>query len=90
MLDALTIGLVCAVGTTKALSHDIPAEATIFPGALSVVGGSPVRVMLLNRSSALMIAGSLFALAASAAAGASWFCTHSGCHSAPLRRCVFG
>ena len=64
VLDALTIGLFGAIGTTKALSaglHEVPA---VFVGVLSAVGGSILRDLLLNRPIALMHVGSLYAVAA--------------------------
>lgn len=63
-LDALTIGLFGAIGTTKALAmgvHEVPA---VFVGVLSAVGGSILRDMLLNMPIALMHVGSLYAVAA--------------------------
>ena len=64
ILDALTIGLFCAIGTTKALSLGLPAIPAIFVGTLAAVGGSILRDMLLNLPIALMHVGSLYALAA--------------------------
>jgi uncharacterized membrane protein YeiH len=69
-LDALTIGLYCAIGTTKALSLGLPAIPAIFVGALAAVGGSILRDMLLNLPIALMHVGSLYAVAAVIGAGA--------------------
>ncbi len=64
VLDALTIGLFAAIGTTKALSAGLPAVPAVFLGALSAVGGSILRDLLLNRPIALMHVGSLYAIAA--------------------------
>ncbi len=64
VLDALTIGLFAAIGTTKALAFGLPAVPAIFLGALSAVGGSILRDLLLNRPIALMHVGSLYAVAA--------------------------
>ena len=64
VLDALTIGLFGAIGTTKALSAGLPEVPAIFVGVLSAVGGSILRDLLLNRPIALMHVGSLYALAA--------------------------
>jgi uncharacterized membrane protein YeiH len=64
VLDALTIGLFCAIGTTKALSIGIPAVPAIFVGTIAAVGGSVLRDMLLNLPIALMHVGSLYAIAA--------------------------
>ncbi len=64
VLDALTIGLFCAIGTTKALALGLPAVPAVFVGTLSAVGGSILRDMLLNLPIALMHVGSLYAVAA--------------------------
>jgi len=64
VLDALTIGLFAAIGTTKALSIGLPEVPSIFVGVLSAVGGSILRDLLLNRPIALMHVGSLYAVAA--------------------------
>ena len=63
-LDALTIGLFGAIGTTKALAAGLPEVPAIFVGVLSAVGGSILRDLLLNRPIALMHVGSLYAIAA--------------------------
>ncbi|NRD07910.1 TRIC cation channel family protein [Rathayibacter agropyri] len=65
-LDALTLGLFGAIGTTKALSLGVPEVPAVFVGTVSAVGGSVVRDILLNRPIALMHVGSLYAVAASA------------------------
>lgn len=67
-LDALTIGLFCAIGVAKALSVGLPAIPTIFVGVVAAVGGSVIRDMLLNLPVALMHVGSLYAVAAGAGA----------------------
>jgi uncharacterized membrane protein YeiH len=64
VLDALTIGLFGAIGTTKALSAGLPEVPAIFVGVLSAVGGSILRDLLLNLPIALMHVGSLYAVAA--------------------------
>ncbi len=64
VLDALTIGLFGAIGTTKALSAGLPDVPAVFVGVLSAVGGSILRDLLLNRPIALMHVGSLYAVAA--------------------------
>ena len=69
VLDALTIGLFGAIGTTKALAIGLPGVPAIFVGVLSAVGGSILRDLLLNRPIALMHKGSLYALAAVAGTG---------------------
>lgn len=64
VLDALTIGLFGAIGTTKALAYGLPAIPSVFVGVLAAVGGSILRDVLLNLPIALMHVGSLYALAA--------------------------
>lgn len=64
VLDALTIGLFCAIGTTKALSMGVPEVPAVFVGTVAAVGGSVLRDMLLNLPIALMHVGSLYAVAA--------------------------
>lgn len=63
-LDALTIGLFGAIGTTKALAIGVPEAPAILVGVVSAVGGSILRDMLLNMPIALMHVGSLYAVAA--------------------------
>lgn len=63
-LDALTIGLFGALGTTKALAAGVPAIPAIFVGVITAVGGSILRDMMLNLPIALMHVGSLYAVAA--------------------------
>lgn len=64
VLDALTIGLFGAIGTTKALALGVPEVPAVFVGMLSAVGGSILRDVLLNIPIALMHVGSLYAVAA--------------------------
>ena len=68
-LDALTIGLFGAIGTTKALSLGLPPVPAIFVGVLSAVGGSILRDLLLAVPIAIMQVGSLYAVAAFAGTG---------------------
>lgn len=68
VLDALTIGLFGAIGTTKALSAGLPEVPSIFVGVVSAVGGSILRDLLLTLPIALMHVGSLYAIAAGAGA----------------------
>jgi len=63
-LDALTLGLFGAIGTTKALAIGLPAIPSVFIGLLSAVGGSILRDVLLNTPIAIMQVGSLYAVAA--------------------------
>lgn len=68
VLDALTIGLFGAIGTTKALSLGLPPVPAIFVGVLAAVGGSILRDLLLGIPIAIMQVGSLYAVAAFAGA----------------------
>lgn len=63
-LDALTIGMFAALGTTKALAFGLPAIPAILIGVVSAVGGSVIRDIMLNLPVALMHVGSLYAIAA--------------------------
>jgi uncharacterized membrane protein YeiH len=67
-LDALTIGLFGAIGTTAALAAGLPEVPAVFVGVLAAVGGSILRDLLLNVPIALMHVGSLYAAAALAGA----------------------
>jgi len=68
VLDALTIGLFGAIGTTKALAFGVPPVPAVFIGALAAVGGSILRDLLLTLPIAIMQVGSLYAIAATAGA----------------------
>ena len=68
ILDALTVGLFCAIGATKALSMGLPDVPAIFVGVVAAVGGSILRDILLGTPIALMHVGSLYAVAAGAGA----------------------
>jgi uncharacterized membrane protein YeiH len=68
VLDALTIGLFGAIGTSKALAIGVPPVPAVLIGSLSAVGGSILRDMLLNLPIAIMQVGSLYAIAAIAGA----------------------
>ncbi|MFC9918867.1 trimeric intracellular cation channel family protein [Agromyces binzhouensis] len=65
-LDAITIGLFAAIGTTKALASGLPEVPAVFVGVVSAVGGSILRDVTLNLPIALMHVGSLYAVAAGA------------------------
>ena len=65
-LDAVTIGLFGAIGTSKALAYGVPVVPAIFVGVISAVGGSILRDVTLNLPIALMHVGSLYAIAATA------------------------
>jgi uncharacterized membrane protein YeiH len=64
ILDALTIGLFGAIGTSKALELGLPEVPAVFVGVIAAVGGSVLRDLLLNLPIALMHVGSLYAVAA--------------------------
>lgn len=64
VLDALTIGLFGAIGTTKALNLGVPAAPAMFVGVIAAVGGGILRDMFVNMPVALMHVGSLYAAAA--------------------------
>ena len=63
-LDALTIGLFAAIGSTTALAAGLPEVPAVFVGVIAAVGGSILRDLLLNVPIALMHVGSLYAVAA--------------------------
>ncbi|WP_423917438.1 trimeric intracellular cation channel family protein [Frigoribacterium sp. 2-23] len=63
-LDALTIGLFGAIGSTKALAFGLPEIPAVFVGVISAVGGSVLRDLLMNLTIAMMHVGSLYAVAA--------------------------
>ena len=65
-LDALTIGLFGAIGSTKALALGLPEIPAVFVGVISAVGGSVLRDLLMNLTIAMMHVGSLYAVAAAA------------------------
>jgi len=64
VLDALTIGLLGAIGSTKALSLGLPEIPAVFVGVIAAVGGSVLRDLLMNLTIAMMHVGSLYAVAA--------------------------
>ncbi|MGI9824768.1 trimeric intracellular cation channel family protein [Agromyces sp. Marseille-Q5079] len=63
-LDAITIGMFGAIGTSKALAYGVPVVPAVFVGVLAAVGGSILRDVALNLPIALMHVGSLYAIAA--------------------------
>ena len=77
-LDALTLGLFGAIGTTAALSAGLPEVPAVFVGAISAVGGSILRDLLLTLPIALMHVGSLYAVAAIAGAAVITLLTRIG------------
>lgn len=64
VLDALTLGLFAAIGSTAALAAGLPEVPAVFLGAITAVGGSILRDLLLGVPIALMHVGSLYAVAA--------------------------
>ncbi|MGK0716663.1 trimeric intracellular cation channel family protein [Leucobacter sp. W1153] len=63
LLDAVSIGMFGAIGTTKALAMGLPVIPALFIGTVSAVGGGVIRDLLLNIPIALMHVGSLYAVA---------------------------
>ena len=64
VLDAVSIGMFCALGTTKALALGLPVIPAVFVGSIAAVGGSILRDLLLNLPISIMQVGSLYAVAA--------------------------
>ena len=63
VLDAISIGMFGAIGTTKALALGLPVIPALFIGTVSAVGGGVLRDLMLNIPIALMHVGSLYAVA---------------------------
>ncbi|MGD9607106.1 MAG: trimeric intracellular cation channel family protein [Leucobacter sp.] len=63
LLDAVSIGLFGAIGTTKALALGLPVIPALFVGTISAVGGGVMRDVILNIPIALMHVGSFYAVA---------------------------
>ena len=59
-LDALTIGMFGAIGSTKALAAGLPVIPAIFVGTVSAVGGSVLRDVMLGVPVALMHVGETY------------------------------
>lgn len=68
ILDAVSLGLFCAIGTSKALSVGLPVVPAIFVGIAAAVGGGMLRDILLGLPIGVMHVGSLYAVAAAAGA----------------------
>lgn len=68
VLDAVTIGLFGAIGTSKALALGVPEVPAVFVGVIAAVGGSIIRDVSLAHPVALMQVGSLYAIAAAVGA----------------------
>ncbi|MBF4571712.1 TRIC cation channel family protein [Herbiconiux sp. VKM Ac-1786] len=64
VLDAVSLGLFCAIGTSKALSFGLPVVPAIFVGIVAAVGGGMLRDILLGLPIGVMHVGSLYAVAA--------------------------
>ena len=64
LLDALSIGMYAALGTTKALAAGLPVVPSLFVGTLAAVGGGVLRDLLLNIPISVLQVGSLYAIAA--------------------------
>ncbi|WP_307843266.1 TRIC cation channel family protein [Arthrobacter sp. MSA 4-2] len=78
VLDAVTIGLFGAIGTSKALALGVPPVPAVFVGAAAAVGGSVVRDVTLALPVALLHVGSLYAVAAAAGGVLLLLLVHSG------------
>lgn len=70
ILDASALGFFCAVGTAKAIEFGLPVLPCIMVGTITAAGGGVVRDVLLGMPVGIMYAGSLYAFAAVAGAGA--------------------
>ncbi|WP_368497529.1 trimeric intracellular cation channel family protein [Herbiconiux sp. A18JL235] len=68
VLDALSLGLFCAIGTSKALAVGLPVVPAVFVGIVAAVGGGMLRDILLGMPIGVMHVGSLYAVAAGAGA----------------------
>lgn len=64
VLDALTVGLYAAIGTSKALQFELPTIPALFVGSAAAVGGSVLRDVFLGVPVALAQIGSLYGVAA--------------------------
>lgn len=63
-LDALSLGLYGAIGTSAALVSGLPFIPSLFVGVITAVGGGFIRDVLLNMPISVMHVGSLYAVAA--------------------------
>ncbi|AXH37183.1 hypothetical protein DVJ78_05410 [Humibacter sp. BT305] len=64
ILDAVSLGLFCAIGVSKALSVGLPVVPSLFIGVVAAVGGGMLRDVLLGLPIGVMHVGSLYAVAA--------------------------
>ncbi|MGJ3509241.1 trimeric intracellular cation channel family protein [Enemella sp. A6] len=65
--DALGLGLFCAVGTIKALGHDLALLPAVLMGVVTAAGGGMVRDLLAHRVP-IVFRGELYAIPALAGA----------------------
>ena len=70
VLDALSLGVFCAVGTMKAVAFGLEPVPAILLGTITAAGGGVVRDLLLGLPVGIMFAGSLYAVAATSGAAA--------------------
>ncbi len=63
-LDALSLGLYGAIGTSAALVTGLPFVPSLFVGVMTAVGGGFIRDVLLNMPISVLHVGSLYAVAA--------------------------
>lgn len=68
VLDAVSLGLFCAIGASKALSLGLPVVPAVMIGIVAAVGGGMLRDILLGMPIGVMHVGSLYAVAAGAGA----------------------
>ena len=68
ILDAVSLGLFCAIGASKALSVGLPVVPAMFIGVVASVGGGMLRDLLLGMPIGVMHVGSLYAVAAAVGA----------------------
>lgn len=64
LLDALSIGMYGALGTTKALAFGLPIIPALFVGTVAAVGGGALRDVFLTIPISVLQVGSLYAIAA--------------------------
>jgi uncharacterized membrane protein YeiH len=64
VLDAIVLGLISVVGTSKALDADLPVLSCVLVGVLAGVGGGLIRDVLINEQPEVLRPGTFYALAA--------------------------
>ncbi len=82
LLDALALGLFCAVGTAKGYAAGLPILPAIFIGTCTAVGGGVIRDLLVDMPVGVLYAGSLYAVAAMAGASVYLACMAIGTNDA--------